>query len=400
MHIYAIGYLKKEALCFTKITGDEKIIEDGGEAETVSNLEEENKKKRALRKKKKNTRVLSFTAARPSASASAVSVPWSAPLFASVSASPVFVLGSSAFLSSVYPSASGVFVSVPGSSALLLSALPSTSGVSLPLLGSSASPSVLSVFAVSVSVPRLSVLLSVSGVPVPLLELSSLPFFIWSFLQTPTPVPERQRLGHWSGILKKTSSEEAPTTFASLFLPSECPSPLLFPSSGIGEKRPFDKAFNIDCQPLADNYVGKDVGKRKFDKTFISTWPLTNNHVKKEVDLRFAGCRCSLGAKLNRPWQIELLEQRSACIVETISLAAVIFWDPNFMPCLRHTLNLAKKMGLKTRNLSSALVKERIQSIWANKTIGQLDALFKENPDWWSATAVIYSQPSVRNIKK
>ena len=127
---------------------------------------------------------------------------------------------------------------------------------------------------------------------------------------------------------------------------------------------------------------------------------MADNHAEKEVDLSFAGCGCSLGVKLNRPWQIELLEQRPACIVETIPLAAAIFWDPNFLPCPRHTLNLAKKMGLKTRNLSNALVKERIQLIWANKTIGQLDALFKENPDWWSATAVIYSQPSVRNVKK
>ena len=63
-------------------------------------------------------------------------------------------------------------------------------------------------------------------------------------------------------------------------------------------------------------------------------------------------------------------------------------------------LNLAKKIGLKTRNLSSALVKEYIQSIWANKTIGQLYALFKEKPDWWSVTTVIYFQPSVRNVKK
>ena len=63
-------------------------------------------------------------------------------------------------------------------------------------------------------------------------------------------------------------------------------------------------------------------------------------------------------------------------------------------------LNLAKKLGFKTRNLSSALVKESIQSIWANKIIGQLNALFEKNPNWWSATTVIYFQLSVRNIKK
>ena len=54
-------------------------------------------------------------------------------------------------------------------------------------------------------------------------------------------------------------------------------------------------------------------------------------------------------------------------------------------------LNLAKKLGFMIKNLSSALVKECIKSIWANKTIKQLDTLLKENPDKWNAIAVIYS---------
>ena len=70
------------------------------------------------------------------------------------------------------------------------------------------------------------------------------------------------------------------------------------------------------------------------------------------------------------------------------------------MPCLRHMLNLVTKLGLKIKNLPSALIIERIQSIWANRTIGQLDALFEENSDRWSATAVIYSQSLVKNVKK
>ena len=45
MHISATGYLEEGAPCFTEVTEDEKMIEDGGEAETVSDLEEENKKK-------------------------------------------------------------------------------------------------------------------------------------------------------------------------------------------------------------------------------------------------------------------------------------------------------------------------------------------------------------------
>ena len=164
------------------------------------------------------------------------------------------------------------------------------------------------------------------------------------------------------------------------------------------EAPPF--TFSPNASLILPLFPPSGIGERKLDKTFINTQPLANNHPEEEVDLSFAGCRCSPEVKLNKPWQKELLEWRPACIVETIPLVVAIFWNTNFMPCPRHTLNLAKKMGRKTKNLPSALVKERIQSIWANRTIGQLDALFKENPDWWSATAVIYSQPLVRNVKK
>ena len=105
------------------------------------------------------------------------------------------------------------------------------------------------------------------------------------------------------------------------------PSPLFFASSSIGEKRPFNKVFNIDCRPLANDHAKKDVGEKKFDKTFINTRPLADNHAEKEVDLSFAGYKCSKRVKLNRPWQIELLEWRFAGIVEIILLTAAIFWD-------------------------------------------------------------------------
>lgn len=139
------------------------------------------------------------------------------------------------------------------------------------------------------------------------------------------PVPGRQRLTQWSRILKKASLKKASTTFAPLFPPSKCPSPLLFPSSSIGKKQPFNKAFNIDYRLLADNHAGKDIGKRKSDKIFINTRPLANNHAKKKVDLSFAGCKCSPRVKLKRSWQIELLEWRPAYIVEIILLAVTIF---------------------------------------------------------------------------
>ena len=345
MHISATRYREEGAPRFTMVTRDEKMIEDDVEAETVSNSEEENKK-RALCKEKRDAWALSLAATRPSAFVSAVSVPRSAFLSVSAfaSASAVSVPGSSAL-----PSASGVFVPVLGLSALLLFTFLSTCGVSVPVPGLLALLSVLFVFGLFVPVPGLSAPSFMFGVPVPELGSSPLPFPIWSDSQTLTPVPGRRRLSQWSGILERAFLEEAPTTCAPLFPLSERPSPLFFPSGDISKKRPFDKAFNIDCWPLADDYAGEDVGQRKFDKTFINAWLLADNHAKKEVDLSFAGCGCSSRVKLNRPWQIELLEQRPACIVETIPLVAAIFWNPNFVPCPCHTLNLSKKWASRQK---------------------------------------------------
>ena len=87
-------------------------------------------------------------------------------------------------------------------------------------------------------------------------------------------------------------------------------------------------------------------------------------------------------------------------IVRTISLATALFWNPNLLLCPRYTLNLAKKLGLKTKSLEIDLVKVQIGEIWANRTIAELDALFTNNPDWWQAIAVIFAQPSSKNIKK
>ena len=52
MHISTTGYLEEGAPRFTEVTGDEKMIEDGGEAETVSDSEEKNKKKRLYVKRR------------------------------------------------------------------------------------------------------------------------------------------------------------------------------------------------------------------------------------------------------------------------------------------------------------------------------------------------------------
>ena len=260
INIFAIWYLEEGALCFTKITKDnEEMIEDGGEAETVSDSEEENKKKRALGKEKRDARVLLLAAACSSLSASAMSVPESATPSASVFTSAVSVPGLFTLLLSALLSASGVSVPVPGLSAFLSSAFPSASGMSMPVPELSAPMSISSRSCMFVPVSGLSAPPSVSDVPVPGSRLFFLPFPIWSSPQIPMPVPGRRRLGQWSGIIQRAFLEEAPTTFAPLFPSSECLSPLFFPSSGIGEKQPFNKVFNIDCRPLVDDHTGEDV---------------------------------------------------------------------------------------------------------------------------------------------
>ena len=200
MHISATEYLEKGAPCFTKVTRDEEMIEDGREAETVSDSEEENKKK-GLYVKRRETRGLyhlqPLLRLRLRLRLRLLCLCHGHPLLSTLpSASGVLmpVPGSSALLSSDFPSASGVSVPVSGSSALLLSALPSTSDVSMPVPGLSALSSMSFMSGVSVLVPRSSAPPSMSDVPVPVPGLSSPPFLIWSDPQTPTPVPGRQRL--------------------------------------------------------------------------------------------------------------------------------------------------------------------------------------------------------------
>lgn len=49
-------------------------------------------------------------------------------------------------------------------------------------------------------------------------------------------------------------------------------------------------------------------------------------------------------------------------------------------PC--HTMKLVFKLGLKINKIMSGVVKERIKTIWNNKTINQLSKLFRDNPEW------------------
>lgn len=86
-------------------------------------------------------------------------------------------------------------------------------------------------------------------------------------------------------------------------------------------------------------------------------------------------------------------------MVEVISLAAAIFWDPNFALFFRHILNLAKKLGFKTKKLRAEMVNKRIRQIWAKKIIAELNLLFINNLEWRCPIAIIFTQPKNQNIK-
>ena len=241
--------------------------------------------------------------------------------------------------------------------------VPSPSAIPVPDLSAPSASAML--------VPGSSAL-SASAMPV---LVSSLPLPIWLSPQTPTPVPRNQRLGQWDQIFEKASSEKATLTFAFLLPPVERLSPPLLASSDTREKQSFDMAFNLDYRLLANDHSGED------------------------VVLSFLYCQCPPAVKANKPWQPELLDQKPVCMVKAIPLTAAIFWDPNFVLRTRHTLNLAKKLGLKTKNVKNNLVKERIRQIWANRIMAGLDKLFANNPDWWHSIAVIFSQPTLKNKK-
>ena len=50
-------------------------------------------------------------------------------------------------------------------------------------------------------------------------------------------------------------------------------------------------------------------------------------------------------------------------MVETIYLAATIFWNSNFLLCPKYTFKLVKKLGLMTKNLKADIIKKRIGQI-------------------------------------
>lgn len=107
----------------------------------------------------------------------------------------------------------------------------------------------------------------------------------------------------------------------------------------------------------------KNKRKQHFDMAFINFCLLAGNHVVKEVDLSFGECECLVPVKFNRLWQLELLDRKPVCMMEVIFFAAALFWDPLFVSCLCYTIKLASKLELKTQNIVSGVVKERIKSV-------------------------------------
>ena len=77
--------------------------------------------------------------------------------------------------------------------------------------------------------------------------------------------------------------------------------------------------------------------------------------------------------------------------MEAIPLAAAIFWNPLFATCHCHTVKLTFKLGLRMQSIVSGVVKEKIEWVWANQTISQLNQLFRNNLEWWTETAIIYA---------
>lgn len=140
-------------------------------------------------------------------------------------------------------------------------------------------------------------------------------------------------------------------------------------------------AYNSNNNNSLYNSINNNKRKQGFNTTFMNSCPLANNYNQTKVDLSFVGCKCFDAVKLNRSWQLDLLNSKPVCIIKTILLATTIFLKPTFMFCTCYTMKLAFKLGLKINKIKSSILKERIKTIWANKTIRSLDILFKDNPE-------------------
>ena len=154
--------------------------------------------------------------------------------------------------------------------------------------------------------------------------------------------------------------------------------------------------LNFDNNNNLYNPTNNNKRKRDFNTAFINSRPLAGNYNQKEVDFSFTDCGCSNVVKLNRSWQLDLLDLTLVCIIEAILLAATQIWDPIFVACPCHTMKLVFKLGLKTNRIKSGIVKRRIKAVWANKIVSLLNRLFRNNSEWWTAITIVYAQITTR----
>ena len=235
-------------------------------------------------------------------------------------------------------------------------------------------------------------LLSCPGLLTPLLSCFSMPVlpscpFVPILLSLLVPVlASRSVLGLALTQLTSSALKIFKQTLLEEFLDhqSTSPSPLkplcLFPIFGLLPKK-------NNCKQL-------------FNMAFINSRLFATNHAAKEIDLNFGEYGCPASVKLNRSWQLELLDCKPVCIIEAIFLAATLFWGLLFALCLRYIMKLVSKLGLRTENITNKFVKDKIESVWANRTICQLNQLFWNNPKWWTGTAIIYAQSSAKARRK
>lgn len=219
--------------------------------------------------------------------------------------------GSAAFLLS-YPAAIFCF----GSLASLLSCLGSFTCL-LPLLAYPRTFTTLLFCLVSASVPRsLAVLL-------PFFVLGPIPLYLTSITRK---------------TFKQALSDKAlchSTSFAKLFCPF----------------------LPLGLLPNKTDY------KRTFDKAFINSCPVAGNYVWEEVDWSFLKCGFPATTKLNRSWQLELLNFKPICIMESMPHTAAIIWNLSFLLGYRHNVKLTFKLGLRTQGIASDVFKERIELV-------------------------------------
>lgn len=68
-------------------------------------------------------------------------------------------------------------------------------------------------------------------------------------------------------------------------------------------------------------------------------------------------------------------------ILEIISLLSLLFWNENFILYIKHISFVAKKLGWRTRQINSIIIKKHVIAIWDNKTVARLDNFFTANLD-------------------